>query len=1328
MEMEPNNTRENASLMTNMRLHQGGFYENDLDYYQFHLSSNSLIDIGYYSFSSISDMKLEIYDSEDTLMATRTSENGYAIFFSLGLNAGNYYMKFSSIGDIDHNNDYVVSYNIVTTLPERNRISLNFGDSTQETIHSLADESTFSFTMTEKQAVQIKFKPTQNFIRYHIEVLDKNNNVINQVECLDSLPVSIEATYALGNYTIKIIATENVDSNVDFIIELNELSTYVEEEPNNINDQASDITMGQVAYGRLSHYSDSDYFKFHLEEFQHAELVFFCPKSYQKFNLALFKDSDEHLIESITSEAQEISFFIGSGEGDYYLKVAAENEDADTINAYILKLKSSTYCVENEPNNLLRHALDIHFDAPIKGRMSKDTDIDYYTFQLDNPCYLHLDFYSPDTAIDNNISLYKESEDNLIESLYGHSAIIDAGLSVGKYYLKISGPVSPYYYTIHIEKSSQTNLEIESNNTLKYANAIKNNSPKIGRIYASSDIDYYGFHLNDTSIFSVHFTPSTTTGDYKVTVVDDNDQLFAIRTSENGTSYTFSASKPAGNYYIKVENNGDVDPYSPYALNISSDSVIEGLKQLVNLTVNGSHMEILPGDSQNLTLTASFSDTSTLILKSTIWESLNEQVASVDSYGKVLGVSEGKTTIVTTYGGLTGKFDIIVGAPTHIVNQHHGNLIIVAGGGMESTNTLKDSTQYLSDLVYGRFKGRLFSDEDIYYFNPMTWHDIDGDGYDDNIVDDETPTVDDFGNAVTNWAGSQSTDGPLYIYLIDHGGIDKFEIFPGQILTASNLKTYLNEFQDNTEREVVIIIEACKSGSFTDDIITNNHARSIITSTDNSNAYLDLKGHISFTQFFVDSLYSGNTLNFAFLRATNELQKRMPYKMMAPQLKEATSFLANKLRIGGNFTIAVPYPTITETSPDQTVNANETHTFFAQLSDLENIEKVWAVVIPPGYSPPEVSKDFEAPEVTLPTFTLTDPDRDGRFEGSYNDFIHNDIYRITFYARNSNDNVAVSPTIEITVQGGSSLDTDGDGIPNDWENKFTDLDKDINDATHDLDNDGLTNLQEYLHNTNPVQNDTDNDGMIDGWEITWGFNPVENDGEFDADNDGVNNVTEYQDQTNPVNSSSFLDHILPWIVSVSPVMGEVNMSQDCEIKIEFNEPMHTASINASNIAINGSSSNAHAVILSYDAMNHTLIITSEKLYEFDETISVTLKSSISDINSNPLDGNKNGIIDPNSADDYTWSFDIAKSPEILPPNPFDSNTDWMISNYELLDAIDAWAEGHITDIIKQGCDSDFYLLKLIDLWMADSYVYFSDDGELCFSWKAVDSKKNKEFY
>jgi Peptidase C13 family. len=74
---------------------------------------------------------------------------------------------------------------------------------------------------------------------------------------------------------------------------------------------------------------------------------------------------------------------------------------------------------------------------------------------------------------------------------------------------------------------------------------------------------------------------------------------------------------------------------------------------------------------------------------------------------------------------------------------------------------------------------------------------------------------------------------------VDHGETDTFYMnSEGDILTADTLKKWLNKIQNSTERDdyinqVIVIYDACKSGSFIDELkeIPENKERVIITSS-----------------------------------------------------------------------------------------------------------------------------------------------------------------------------------------------------------------------------------------------------------------------------------------------------------------------------------------------------------------------------------------------------------------------------------------------------------------------------------------------------------------
>jgi len=113
------------------------------------------------------------------------------------------------------------------------------------------------------------------------------------------------------------------------------------------------------------------------------------------------------------------------------------------------------------------------------------------------------------------------------------------------------------------------------------------------------------------------------------------------------------------------------------------------------------------------------------------------------------------------------------------------------------------------------------------------------------------------------------------------------------------------------------------------------------------------------------------------------------------------------------------------------------------------------------------------------------------------------------------------------------FDTDYDGLLDDFENQIG-----TNPADTDSDNDGLSDYDELNYDgnpavytpgqdTDPLNPDTDNDGFPDCWEIVYGFNPLVNEGiaNLDPDNDGLTNMQEYMQSTSPFTADTDNDQM-----------------------------------------------------------------------------------------------------------------------------------------------------------------------------------------------------------
>jgi hypothetical protein len=160
-------------------------------------------------------------------------------------------------------------------------------------------------------------------------------------------------------------------------------------------------------------------------------------------------------------------------------------------------------------------------------------------------------------------------------------------------------------------------------------------------------------------------------------------------------------------------------------------------------------------------------------------------------------------------------------------------------------------------------------------------------------------------------------------------------------------------------------------------------------------------------------------------------------------------------------------------------------------------------------------------------YSLTNPDSDGDgvtdgAEDIDRDSLSNaeEVEAGTDLQAYDTDNDSLGDGAELIVFSTSPTksDTDGDGLPDSVEINSTALDPtdatthgSSNDATGDLDGDGLDNARELELGTRLNSTDTDGDGVSDATEVATNSNPLES----DTDNDRLDDATERRLGTDP---------------------------------------------------------------------------------------------------------------------------------------------------------------------------------------------------------------------
>jgi hypothetical protein len=533
--------------------------------------------------------------------------------------------------------------------------------------------------------------------------------------------------------------------------------------------------------------------------------------------------------------------------------------------------------------------------------------------------------------------------------------------------------------------------------------------------------------------------------------------------SMTASGNTYTASIPASSvttagveYYIRAMDSNSNTAYSPatapampYSITVTSTPgdgssiiTISAEPETINLsesvTISGN---IIPAHSAIVTLTFT-SPTGTTI---------EQPVLSTISgaYRFVLPANEvGPWLVNAAWAGdadHAGNTSETIPFNVTSTEIDVGYAIIIVGRNDEGL-----SQPYIDLTANGTYKTLLkrgFTAERICYLNPSAEQDANGDGVSDV---DMISSLTNVSYAINTWAeGNVSVDVPLLIYMADHGGSDTFLVNgAANILTASDLNSYLDQLTADTGcHDIVVVYEACSSGSFVDDL--SNTGRIIVTSTGiDADAGIDNTGAF-FSKYFFKGISDGKAIKEAFEDASNapeiiaysQLLVSFGLSPQTPLLDDngdATGHAIPLAGTGDGSLAASRYigtqwgaldfpPTITGSIQNQKVVVDTDVNIWAVVVDDSVIEDVYATIIEPSYN---IScADDTLFEMNLTTLHLQDPDADGNYTASFTP-TESGNYTVIIHATDSGGGIASPKQCTITstmlgdVNGNDELTSD----------------------------------------------------------------------------------------------------------------------------------------------------------------------------------------------------------------------------------------------------------------------------------------------------------------
>lgn len=295
-------------------------------------------------------------------------------------------------------------------------------------------------------------------------------------------------------------------------------------------------------------------------------------------------------------------------------------------------------------------------------------------------------------------------------------------------------------------------------------------------------------------------------------------------------------------------------------------------------------------------------------------------------------------------------------------------------------------------------------------------------------------------DAITNFGTTEAKD--LAVFIVGNGTTDQIHLANGEVLQATTLKTWLDQVQNGIPGSVYVVLEACRSGSFLDDIkppVGKNRVN-IASAQPTEPAHFLFNGAGSFSQYFWRRILKGASIGDAFSHAARALKS--VGKGQQPAIDDdgsggttkADGALARRSWLGTPVVFGADDPIINaDTGDKQLAGTSSTAIGISQVVTTGTIAKAWAAVVPPNFSAGALCAEGSA----VPVYDL-----EAKPDGSYEltvPFYEQGVHKVAAYVQDSEGDISLPA--EFTVEQTSSAFTDG-ATASDLRNNFATLDAD----------------------------------------------------------------------------------------------------------------------------------------------------------------------------------------------------------------------------------------------------------------------------------------------